>query len=125
MSRPSLERWSGLEGGENVRHFADRIAVGAEGFLRERGAVRAESELPVWKMSNPDTRIAIVAHAGTNAMTLGHLLGVEPVPWQWERFQLFHTSVTRLETFELADGHAFGLSHLGNAEHLADAQRTR
>jgi hypothetical protein len=58
-------------------------------------------------------------------MTLGHLLGVEPVPWQWERFQLFHTSVTRLETFELSDGYAFGMSHLGNAEHLDDDDRTR
>ncbi|NND76232.1 MAG: histidine phosphatase family protein [Ilumatobacter sp.] len=125
LARPSLERWSGLEGGESVRDFADRIGVGVGDFMDRRGAMRADGELPVWKLGSPDMRIAIVAHAGTNSMTIGHLLGVDPVPWQWERFQLFHASITRLETFELGDGHAFGLTRLGNAEHLGDGERTR
>ena len=125
MARPSLERWSGLEGGESVRDFADRIADGADAFLAERGVTRVDGPLPVWHLERPEQRIAIVAHAGTNSMTVGHLLGVEPVPWQWERFQLNHTSITRLETFELGDGHAFGLSTLGNSEHLALDDRTR
>ncbi len=125
LARPSLERWTGLEGGESVREFADRISVGVDGFMAQRGAVRGDGPLPVWQLDRPDQRIAIVAHAGTNSMTIGHLLGVEPVPWQWERFQLNHTSISRLETFELGDGHAFGLSTLGNSEHLALADRTR
>jgi probable phosphoglycerate mutase len=125
MARPSLEHWTGLEGGENVRHFADRILAGADQFLQERGAVRLAGDLPVWKVAQRDMRVACVAHAGTNSMVIGHLLGVEPVPWQWERFQLFHTSVTRLETFELGDGHAFGLARLGSADHLEPEDRTR
>ena len=125
MARPSHERWTGLEGGESVRGFADRIAAGVVGFLGERGGVRAPGDLPVWHLDNPDLRIALVAHIGTNSMALGHLLGVDPVPWQWERFQLFHASITRLETFELGDGHAFGLSYLGNADHLHVDDRTR
>lgn len=125
LSRRSLERWTGLEGGESVRDFANRIITGADGFLAERGATRVAGELPVWKMDSPGMRIALVAHAGTNSMTVGHLLGIDPVPWQWERFQLFHASVTRLETFELADGHAFGMTHLGNADHLIGDDRTR
>ncbi len=125
LARPSQERWSGLEGGESVRDFADRITTGVDEFLATRGGIRTDGSLPVWNLEQPDQRIAIVAHAGTNSMTIGHLLGVEPVPWQWERFQLNHTSITRLETFELGDGHAFGLSALGNSEHLAADDRTR
>jgi probable phosphoglycerate mutase len=125
LARPSLERWTGLEGGESVRDFADRIAAGADGFMAARGGVRVPGDLPVWTLDRPDQRIAIVAHAGTNSMTVGHLLGVEPVPWQWERFQLNHTSITRLETFELGDGYAFGMSALGNSEHLALDDRSR
>ncbi len=125
LARPSLERWTGLEGGESVRDFADRIIAGVDGFMAQRGGVRTDGALPVWRLERPDQRIAIVAHAGTNSMTIGHLLGVEPVPWQWERFQLNHTSITRLETFELGDGHAFGLSSLGNSEHLALDDRSR
>jgi len=125
LARPSLERWSGLEGGESVRDFADRIVTGVDGFMAARGGVRSDGELPVWQLDRPDQRIALVAHAGTNSMMIGHLLGVEPVPWQWERFQLNHTSITRLETFELGDGHAFGLSALGNSEHLAEDDRSR
>lgn len=125
LARPSLERWTGLEGGESVRDFADRIIVGVDGFMAQRGGVRADGALPVWRLEHPEQRIALVAHAGTNSMTIGHLLGVDPVPWQWERFQLNHTSITRLETFELGDGHAFGLSSLGNSEHLALDDRSR
>ena len=125
LARPSLERWSGLEGGESVREFADRIIAGVDGFMAARGGVRTGGELPVWQLDKPDQRIALVAHAGTNSMAIGHLLGVDPVPWQWERFQLNHTSITRLQTFELGDGHAFGLSTLGNSEHLAADDRTR
>lgn len=125
LARPSLERWTGLEGGESVRDFADRIIGGVDGFMARRGAVRTDGPLPVWKLERPDQRIALVAHAGTNSMAIGHLLGINPVPWQWERFQLNHTSITRLETFELGDGHAFGLSSLGNSEHLALDDRSR
>ena len=125
LARPSLERWTGLEGGESVRDFADRIIAGVDGFMERRGATRTDGALPVWRLEQPEQRIALVAHAGTNSMAIGHLLGVDPVPWQWERFQLNHTSITRLETFELGDGHAFGLSSLGNSEHLALDDRSR
>lgn len=125
LARPSHERWTGLEGGESVRGFADRITTGVEQFMGERGGTRSTGDLPVWHLEQPNLKVAIVAHIGTNSMALGHLLGIDPVPWQWERFQLFHASITRLETFELGDGHAFGLSYLGNADHLALVDRTR
>jgi 2,3-bisphosphoglycerate-dependent phosphoglycerate mutase len=123
--RKAADRWHGLNGGESMRDFVDRIHAGATTFLAERGIVRTELDLPVWQIAEPDARIALVAHAGTNSVTIGHLLGLEPVPWEWDRFVLGHTSVSRLEAMELEDGYTFGLSKLSNLEHLAPEMRTR
>ena len=46
----------------------------------------------------------IVAHAGTNAVVLGHLLGLDPVPWEWERFRQPHTGVSRLKMMPISTG---------------------
>jgi 2,3-bisphosphoglycerate-dependent phosphoglycerate mutase len=124
-SRPANERWHGLPGGESVRDFVARIRSGAAAFLAERGIVSVRDDLPVWQISGEERRIALVAHAGTNAVTICHLLGLSPVPWEWERFVLGHTSVSRLEALELGDGHTFSLTRLGDVEHLTPAMRTR
>ncbi len=47
------DRWHGLEGGESVRDFVDRIHNGAEYFLAERSVSRDDHELPVWTISEP------------------------------------------------------------------------
>ncbi|QQS24701.1 MAG: histidine phosphatase family protein [Actinomycetota bacterium] len=49
-ARPAEQRWLGLEGGEPVRDFVQRIHTGARAFLAERGVRRASHELPVWEM---------------------------------------------------------------------------
>ena len=82
-------------------------------------------ELPVWQIAEPGARIALVAHAGTNSVTIGHLLGLDPTPWEWDRFVLGHTSISRVEAMELEDGYSFGLSKLSDVEHLPVDQRTR
>jgi broad specificity phosphatase PhoE len=41
-------------------------------------------------------RLLLVAHAGTNSVVLGHLLGLSPEPWEWERFASAHASITVL-----------------------------
>ncbi|MDJ0767479.1 MAG: histidine phosphatase family protein, partial [Ilumatobacter sp.] len=83
--RPVDDRWHGLEGGESIRAFTDRIHEGATAFLAERGVHRKDHDLPVWTIAEPDVRIALVAHAGTNSVTICHLLGLEPTPWEWDR----------------------------------------
>jgi probable phosphoglycerate mutase len=123
--RPAQGRWDGLQGGESMRDFVARIHAGADEFLRRRGVHRVESELPVWSIEDPGARICLVAHAGTNSVTIGHLLGLAPTPWEWDRFVLGHTSVSRLEALQLADGHTFSLSKLSDLEHLPVDQRTR
>ncbi len=123
--RPAEERWHGLDGGESIRDFVARIRAGASSFLADRGVVRSEVELPVWRIAEPGARIALVAHAGTNSVTIGHLLGLQPTPWEWDRFVLGHTSVSRIEAMELEDGFTFTLTKLSDLEHLPAADRTR
>jgi probable phosphoglycerate mutase len=123
--RPIDERWHGLDGGESIRSFTERIHAGAEAFLAERGVSRIEHELPIWSIDDPGRRIVLVAHAGTNSVTICHLLGLQPTPWEWERFVLGHASVSRLEALPLSAGFAFSLTSLSNLEHVPADNRTR
>ena len=124
--RPSHERWHGLAemGGEANRDFIERIRAGCAGFLAERGIERVPGPLPVWHIGNPGQRICLVAHAGTNSCVVSYLLGLEPTPWDWDRFVLGHASITRLRALELGDGHTFALTRLSDVEHLALEDRT-
>jgi 2,3-bisphosphoglycerate-dependent phosphoglycerate mutase len=123
--RVSHERWNGLEGGESIRDFVARIRAGASSFLADRGVTRTDNDLPVWQIKEPGARIALIAHAGTNSVTIGHLLGLEPTPWEWDRFVLGHSSVSRVEALELEDGYTFSLTKLSDLEHLPRDERTR
>ncbi len=123
-SRPASARWEGLVGGEPAREFVERMRAGATQFLADRGIYRSKQTLPVWHMDQSDRRIAVFAHAGTNGVILCHLLGLDPVPWEWDRFVTGHASITRLVTMELADGHTFSLTKLSDVEHLSVEDRT-
>ena len=123
--RPVDLRWQGLVDGEPVSEFVDRIRLGAELFLAERGVHRVEHELPIWQIAEPGARIALVAHAGTNSVTICHLLGLQPTPWEWDRFVLGHTSVTTVEALPVGEGHTFSVTSLGSVEHLPTEYRTR
>ena len=99
-------------------------APGAAEFLAARGIYRSKQTLPVWHMDESERRIAIFAHAGTNGVILCHLLGLDPVPWEWDRFFTGHASITRLVTMEMGDGHTFSLTKLSDVEHLDAEDRT-
>jgi probable phosphoglycerate mutase len=126
-SKNSHDRWTGLDGGEAVDAFVDRINVGASLFLEERGIVRANNALPVWETTDAyreNHRVAVVAHAGTGSVAICHMLGLQPTPWEWERFVIGHASINRVKTFPLGDGITFGLSQLSMNEHLPIDMRT-
>ncbi len=124
-AKPAHLRWEGLDGGESVRDFVQRIHQGSGLFLAERGISRTEGELPIWQVERPGRRILLIAHAGTNAVTVGHLLGLAPVPWEWERFVLGHASISTVEALPTGEGYMFSLTRLGDVEHLSPEQRTR
>ena len=122
--RAPADRWRGLTGGEDIREFVDRIHLGAEKFLQERGVHRLDVELPVWHIADPGRRIALIAHAGTNTIVICHLLGLEPTPWEWDRFVIGHGSVSRIESMEMGDGHTFCLSALADDEFLTKEEQS-
>ncbi len=123
--RAVTERWHGLEGGESIREFTDRIHLGATEFLRRRSIERIEHDLPIWSPGDYGKRIALVAHAGTNSITIGHMLGLDPTPWEWDRFVLGHASISRVEALPVKDGWTFSLTALSNAEHIPADRRSR
>jgi len=118
-------RWDGLDGGEPTRAFTERIHAGATTFLAARGIHRIDHELPYFAIAEPDRKIALVAHAGTNSVFLCHLLGLRPTPWEWDRFVLGHASISRIEALPVHAGYTFSLTSLSNLEHLPIEQRTR
>lgn len=124
-ARASQDRWDGIEGGEPPREFVARIHFGNEQFLAGRGMQPIAAGLPMWQISEPDRRIALVAHAGTNSVIICAMLGITPTPWEWDRFMIGHGSICRLQSMEMGDGHSFALKRLGDDEYLASADRTR
>jgi probable phosphoglycerate mutase len=120
--RPAEELWEGLPGGESFRDFHVRVTTGIEGLLHERGGERLSVDPALWHLPQPDERVLVVAHGGTNAVSLGHLLGIAPVPWEWERFISYHSGVSTVMPIEISIGHSFSLLRLSDLSHLPDEQ---
>ena len=124
-ARPMDEQWDGIPGGESFRDFHVRVTSGLTAMLAERGTRPVGPGSPLWEVDAPGLHVVMVAHAGTNAVAIGHLLGIDPVPWEWERFVTRHTSVSELAPYDTAGSCAFSLLRLNDVEHLHDDLRTR
>jgi len=125
-SRSADEWWEGLGDGESFRGFHDRITKAVTDLLAERSVHPDPSGHPhLWEVETDPRRIAVVAHGGTNAVALGWLLGVEPTPWEWERFILAHASIARIRAIPLAGRHVFSLRAFNDQEHLPIEMRSR
>ncbi len=124
--RPRDEWWDGALGGESFRDFHQRVTDGVEDALAQRGVVRhPEDPEHLWVVPEDTGRIVVVAHAGTNSVLLGHLLGLPPQPWEWERFSSAHASVTVLTSVRISIGHIFSLQYFSDVSHLDADQVTR
>ena len=119
------EMWDGLPGGESFRDFHRRVTTGLANDLAHRGVRRLDEGHPHLWSSGAERRILVVAHGGTNAVILGYLLGLEPTPWEWDRFDSAHTSIARLITKPVAAGCAFALLAFGDTSHLPSDLVTR
>jgi probable phosphoglycerate mutase len=118
--------WSGLLDGEDPKAFVARVADGLDAALGRLGATSPRGGTPpLWADVPRDLRVVIVSHAGTSAAALSHLLGLEQVPWAWERFRLDHAAFGVLRTVAIADGVIFGLASFNDREHHPEDQRTR
>jgi broad specificity phosphatase PhoE len=117
--RSMEEMWDGFgENAESFRDFHARVTQGLVETLDAHGIHPYSDDRHLWTVDEPTKRVIIVAHGGTNAVILGYLLGLDPVPWEWERFAQPHTGVSRLTLVRIADGWAFSLRQLGDVAHL-------
>ena len=115
--RPRMEWWNGMPGGESFRDFHARVTIGLEAELGEAG-VHFDEGSGLWEVPREAPRLLMVAHAGTNSVVLGHLLGLEPQPWEWERFASNHASLTVLRSTPIGGGHIFSLQSFSDVSHL-------
>lgn len=122
--RPVEEHWSGLPGGESFHDFHARVTTGTDELLSSVGGRRQQDEPTLWSLERPEARVVVVAHAGTNSVLLGHLLGIPPVPWEWERFVAFHSSLSTLRPVEVSGHHSFSLWRLADTSHLPEDLQT-
>jgi 2,3-bisphosphoglycerate-dependent phosphoglycerate mutase len=125
FARPIVDHWDGIAGGESFRAFHERITKGLETILAPLGVTPTDDRDPLWEIDDTDARVLMVAHAGTNATVIGHMLGIQPLPWEWERFVMFHASFSVLRPLRIGHGYSFSLFRLGDTEHMPDEMRTR
>lgn len=118
--------WEGVEGGESFADFHERVTDGLERLLADYGVTRHPDDPDhLWSVPEDVPRLLLVAHAGTNSIVLGHLLGLDPMPWEWERFASNHASVTILDTTRIATASIWSLQLFSGAAHLGPDELTR
>jgi probable phosphoglycerate mutase len=116
-----LEKWwDGPPGGESFRHFHERVVAGVESLLvgEHRMELHEDSGHRIWRLPDADRRILLVAHEGTNALIVSHLLGIDPVPWEWVRFSSGWAGISRLRTVPVASGAVWVLARFNDEAHL-------
>jgi probable phosphoglycerate mutase len=112
--------WDGMRGGESFRHFYERVSGGLEGLLQgdHRLGLHEVSGHRLWHVPERMEKVLIVAHEGTNAVLLSHLLGIEPVPFAWVRFSSAWAGVSIIHTLKVAGGSVFGIESFNRTDHL-------
>ena len=117
--RPPAEWWDGMPGGESFRDFRRRVVGGLEGLLSGFGAASFDDDgYRLWRISDEDLSLLLVCHGGTSGVVVSHLLGLEAVPWEHDRFPLRTGGSAVLQTRPLACGEIWSLMRLEGAERL-------
>jgi probable phosphoglycerate mutase len=97
--RPLDEHWEGWPGAETFGEFHSRVTAAVTDVLgRHACHPLRRHDFTVWELPERKPRIALVAHGGTNAVALTHLLDIRPVPWEWLRFESELASFSVLQT---------------------------
>ncbi len=119
-ARDLAAHFESLRGGESFRHFHERVSSGLEGLLLDghRFQIHLDAGHRLWRMPEQRRRLLIVAHEGTNAILLSHLLGLEPLPWTWLHFSSAWASITSLHLTPVASGAVWALEGFNRVQHL-------
>ena len=121
--RPLEEHWEGWPGSESFREFHARVTSAVADVLGRHGIrLLPHAGFSVWEIPEPRPRIAIVAHGGTNAVALTHLLDVRPVPWEWLRFESELAAFSVLQARAIGpEGQVWSLQNFNELDHLRGA----
>lgn len=122
--RPLGEHWKGWPGAETFHDFHERVTAGITDILL-RHACRSyrEHDFTIWDLPEEKPSIAIVAHMGTNAVILTHLLDIRPVPWEWLRFETGLAAYSVLQARRIGpQGYVWSLLQFDREDHLVQAR---
>jgi probable phosphoglycerate mutase len=123
MRRPLAEHWEGWPAGESFHDFHGRVTECAADLLRRHQIVSTRMhDFTCWKVPPDPLSIVIVAHGGTNAVLLAHLLDVRPVPWEWMRFESELASYSVVHARPIGEGeHVWSLQNFNEIDPLRSA----
>ena len=108
-----------MPGGESFRDFRQRVITGLEEFLSGLGANPFEADgYRLWRTPDAEISLLLVCHGGTTGVVVSHLLGLDAVPWEHDRFPLRTGGSAVLQTRPLASGEIWSLMQLEGAEGL-------
>ena len=120
--RPLAEHWDGWPGAkaERFHDFHQRVTRSLTEVLAHHDArAHREHDFSVWRFGADAPRIAIVAHCGTNAVALTHLLDVRAVPWEWLRFESELAAYSVVQARPLGpSGSVWSLQKFNETDHL-------
>ncbi len=121
--RPLEEHWDGWPGAETFHEFHTRVTEALRDVLERHGMTpRRVGDFTVWHWEGAAPHLAIVAHGGTNAVALSHLLDVRPVPWEWLRFESELAAYSVVHARAVGPtGAAWSLQHFGVVHHLVES----
>jgi broad specificity phosphatase PhoE len=123
--RPLADHWAGWPGAETFRDFHTRVTAALAELLARHGlrVLRDPAhDFTQWDLAGAPARIAVVAHGGTNAVALAHLLDVAPVPWEWLRFESELAAYSVVQARPLGPrGHVWSLQNFNEIDPLVEA----
>jgi probable phosphoglycerate mutase len=121
--RPLHEHWDGWPGAETFHEFHERVTGALVDVLGRHGMKpKREHDFTIWSHDEPPANVAIVAHGGTNAVALTQLLDLDPVPWEWLRFESELAAYSVLQARDLGpNGLVWSLQAFGLVDHLIEA----
>lgn len=123
--RPLAEHWEGWPGAESFHDFHARVTNALETLLARHGFQPRRDpahDFTHWDREGPPCRIAIVAHGGTNAVSLSHLLDVRPLPWEWLRFESELAAFSVVQARPLGpSGYVWSLQNFNEVDPLVEA----
>jgi hypothetical protein len=124
-ARPVDEQWDGIPGGETFRAFHERVTGGLTQVLAERGARPVGPGLTALGDRGARAPRRLRRPRRTNAVAIGHLLGIDPVPVGVGALRDAPLLGERARPLRDRRQLRFSLLRLNDVEHLPDDLRTR